>query len=224
MNLMKDIAKNNNVLREKEYVFLERVYGNLFLDKDSFKNMPKTYKFIFPTIILLIITALKIGIFGILINKVQFQQLTEQEFLEMKNSIYLGIAISTIPQVIVWATILFGIIKFLGGKGNYVNSLSIYSLSQLPVIFTSVILLIIAASQHPIILSGAGLNFDSFQEFNSAFFGYRLADLILFILSSLYVNAIAGFGLSSEHKVPAFIGLFATFLAFIATIVFYFLY
>ena len=54
------------------YRFFERFYSNMVLDKDSFVHLPSFYKFGLPAIILVVITALKLGTAAILINKIQF--------------------------------------------------------------------------------------------------------------------------------------------------------
>lgn len=206
------------------YRFFERFYSNIVLDKDSFLNMPSSYKLGLPISILIIITALKLGTVTILLNKIGFEQIPEQQYVAWVNSVYLGVAISTILQALIWSIILFGIIRFLGGRGNFLNTLSIYSISQIPILIGSLVLLLVAVGQPQIVLPGVGFDYESFVQFGIYWAGQRIADIILFIITTLYAFIMVGFGLSSEHKVPTAIGLFTATLAFISTVLFYFLF
>lgn len=221
-----------------KYTPFQRLLGHHLLDKDSFIHAPKLYMILTPIIILILIMALNVGNFAILVNKMQFIPSNYPDFAIFRESVYFGIFLTTVPQILLWAVIVHGLMVFLGGKGSFPKSLSIYSFSQIPVVIGLIILMIIALAQSttqiypygfPLMgsylleYSTVRVSYDIYQIFNVTFSAYSLASNILIPVTNLYSSVIAGFGLSSEHKTPTLVGLFVTGLAFIASMIFYFI-
>ena len=118
------------------------------------------------------------------------------------------------------------------------KTFSIYSTAQLPVVVGLIILTIVASAQtrsviypHGFPLMGSiffqyntvTFSYDIFQIFNVFSSNYTLASNIIVPITYLYAMIIAAVGLSSEHKIPLLISLFVTGLAYVATMIFYFL-
>lgn len=200
-----------------------RFIGHHLLDSSSFKGMTNSYMIIIPLIVVFVLTGLKIGNFFLLFSKIEFNPSIESEVAIVKESFIIGILSSTAPQIIIWATILFGLLRYLGGKGKYLKSLSIYCISQIPVVVGSLVLLAIAATQPEIVIQTDVADFNIFEAFNAATWGYRIADIIIVPTTFLYSHIMIAVGLSVEHETPKSIGFFASGLAYIAIMLFYFL-
>ncbi|NHK30941.1 MAG: hypothetical protein FK730_06280 [Asgard group archaeon] len=204
---------------------VRRLIGHHTLDIFSFQNMSKIYMIITPIAVLLVLLALKLGTFAILINKMDFQPSleTDVEFLRMRESLYMGILVTTIPQILLWGTLLYPLLKMLGGKGDYFKTLSIYSIAHIPVVIGAIILLFVAVAQPVVTIPTNIENFDVFAAFNFVTQGSLIANYIIFPITSLYTHVIAGTGLSAEHKMPQLLGIIIGVVASILAILFYFL-
>ena len=167
--------------------------------------------------------SLRIGIFALLVNKTNFVPYASDQVASFKQSNYLGISLSAIPQVIVWAVLIYGLMLLLGGKGKFLQSVSIYSIAQIPVVIGLLVLLFVALGQPSATIQTSIVDFEIFQAFNNAFYGYNLSNNIILPITSLYSNIIAGIGLSTEHKVPALVGIIVGIMAFIASMLFAYL-
>jgi hypothetical protein len=202
-----------------------RLIGHHKLDMFSFQNMSNLYMIITPIVILLVLLALKLGEFAILINKMDFQPSleTDVEFLRLRESLYMGILVTTIPQILLWGTLLYPLLKMLGGKGDYFKTLSIYSIAHIPVVLGAFILLIVAAAQPVVTIPTNVENFDVGAAFNFVTQGSLITNYILFPITSLYTHVIAGTGLSAEHKMPQLLGIIVGVIASILAILFQFL-
>ena len=113
---------------------LKRILGHHKFDSYSFHHLSKTYLIVVPIIVLLILMSLRIGIFALLVSKTNFVPYASDQVTSFKQSNYLGISLSAIPQVIVWAVLIYGLMLLLGGKGKFLQSVSIYSIAQIPVV------------------------------------------------------------------------------------------
>ncbi len=220
------------------YTPLQRLLGHHLLDKQSFTNMPKAYMIATPIIVVALILALNLVNFAILASKMQLVPADENAIALFKESIYFGVLISVVPQILLWSVIVHGLMVFLEGKGKFLKSLSIYSTAQIPVVLGLIILTIVASTQTRTVIYPYGFplmgsylfqqttvtfSYDIFQIFNVFSSNYTLASNIIVPLTYLYAMIIAAVGLSSEHKVPLMISLFVTGLAYVATLIFYFL-
>jgi hypothetical protein len=220
------------------YTPLQRLLGHHLLDKQSFTNMPKAYMIATPIIIVALILALNLVNFTILASKMQLVPADENTIALFKESIYFGVLVSVVPQILLWSVIVHGLMVFLEGKGKFLKSLSIYSTAQIPVVLGLIILTIVASTQTRTVIYPYGFplmgsylfqqttvtfSYDIFQIFNVFSSNYTLASNIIVPLTYLYAMIIAAVGLSSEHKVPLMISLFVTGLAYVATLIFYFL-
>ncbi|MHA1952662.1 MAG: YIP1 family protein [Candidatus Heimdallarchaeaceae archaeon] len=206
---------------------VRRIIGHHILDMPSFQNMSKIYMIITPIIVLVILVSIKLGTFAILINRMNFEPALNPdlavEFMRIKESLYLGILATTIPQILLWATLLYPLLKMLGGKGDYFRTLSIYSTAHIPVVIGSFILLLIAIAQPITPIPTNVENFSIVEAFNYVTQGYRIANFIIVPVTSLYTHVIAGTGLSAEHKMPQLLGIIVGVIASILAILFYFL-
>ena len=200
-----------------------RLIGHHLLDSSSFKGMTNSYQLIISLIVVFVLTGIKVGTFFLLFSKIEFNPAIESEVVSVKESFLIGILSSTAPQIIIWATILFGLLRYLGGKGNYLKSLSIYCISQIPVVIGTLVLLAIAATQPEVVIQTDVVDFNIFEAFNTATWGYRIADTILVPTTFLYSHIMIAIGLSVEHGTPKSIGFFVSGLAYIAVMLFYFL-
>ncbi|MHA1463478.1 MAG: YIP1 family protein [Candidatus Heimdallarchaeaceae archaeon] len=221
-----------------KYTPLQRLLGHHLLDKQSFKNMSKAYMIATPIIVLALILAFTLVNFTILSSKMQLVPADENIISLFKESIYFGILLSAVPQILLWSVIIHGLMIFLGGKGKFLKSLSIYSMSQIPVVLGLIILTVVASAQTQSVIYPYGfplmgsyllnyntvtVSYDIFQIFNVFSGNYTLASNILVPITNLYAMIIAAVGLSSEHKAPLMISLFVTGLAFVASMIFYFI-
>jgi len=202
---------------------LKRIIGHHLFDSNSFLYLSKIYLIVVPIVVLLILMSLRIGIFALLVSKASFVPFAADQVASFKQSNYLGILLSAIPQVLVWAVLIYGLMLLLGGKGKFLQSVSIYSIAQIPLVIGLLLLLFVALAQPSVTIPTSIVDFEVFQAFNNAFFGYNLANNIIFPITSLYSNIIAGIGLSAEHKVPALVGIIVGIMAFIASMVFSYL-
>ncbi len=202
---------------------LKRIVNHHLFDSYSFLYLSKTYLIVVPTVVLMVLMALRIGIFALLVSKVSFVPFAADQVASFKQSNYIGISLSAIPQVIVWSVLIYGLMLLLGGKGKFLRSVSIYSIAQIPVVIGLLVLLFVSLGQPPATIQTSIVDFEIFQGFGSAFYGYNLANNIIFPITSLYANIIAGVGLSSEHKVPALIGIIVGIMAFVASMIFSYL-
>lgn len=205
---------------------VRRIIGHHTLDMLSFQNMSNIYMIITPIVVLVLLVAIKLGTFAILINKINFEPPLNPdlavEFIRIKESLYLGILVTTIPQILLWGTLLYPLLRMLGGKGDYFKTLSIYSTAHIPTVIGSFILLLIAVAQ-PITAFPTNVeNFSIVEAFNYASQGYRIANFIILPVTSLYTHVIAGTGLSAEHKMPQLLGIIVGIIASILAILFYF--
>ncbi|MHA1483107.1 MAG: Yip1 family protein, partial [Candidatus Heimdallarchaeaceae archaeon] len=145
------MKKNVSEPEEQEdllkYTPLQRLLGHHLLDKQSFTNMPKAYMIAAPIIILALILALNFINFTILSSKMQLVPTDENILALFKESIYFGVLLSIIPQILLWAIIVHGLMIFLGGKGKFLKSLSIYSIAQIPIALGLIILTIVASAR-----------------------------------------------------------------------------
>jgi hypothetical protein len=236
------MKKNTTEPEEQEDLFkynpLQRLLGHHLLDKQSFTNMSKAYMIATPIIILALILAFNLANFTILVNKMQLIPADENLMALFKESIYFGILIGVIPQILLWSVIIHGLMIFLGGKGKFLKSLSIYSTAQIPIVLGLIILIIVASAQTRSIIypygfplmgsyllqnSTVNVSYDIIQIFNVFSGNYTLASNIIVPITSLYAMIIAAVGMSSEHKAPLMISLFVTGLAFVASMIFYFI-
>ena len=178
-----------------------------------------------PIAVLLVLLALKLGAFAVLINKMDFQPSldTDVGFLRLRESLYMGILITTIPQILLWGTLLYPLLKMLGGKGDYFKTLSIYSIAHIPVVLGALILLFVAVAQPVVTIPTNVENFDVSSAFNFVTQGSLIANYVIFPITSLYTHVIAGTGLSAEHKMPQLLGIIIGVIASILAILFYFL-
>jgi hypothetical protein len=206
---------------------IRRLIRHHTLDMLSFQNMSKAYLVVTPLLVLVILLALKLGTFAIFINKMNFDPALESdlaiEFLRTRESLYIGILITTVPQILLWATLLYPLLRMLGGKGDYFKTLSIYSIAQIPMVIGSFILLLVAVTQP---LTTIPTNVDGFSiigAFDYVTKGYNIANYIVLPITSLYTHIIAGTGLSTEHKIPQLLGIIVGIVASILAILFYFL-
>jgi hypothetical protein len=135
----------------------------------------------------------------------------------------MGILVTTIPQILLWGTLLYPLLKMLGGKGDYFKTLSIYSIAHIPVVLGAFILLIVAAAQPVVTIPTNVENFDVGTAFNFVTQGSLITNYILFPITSLYTHVIAGTGLSAEHKMPQLLGIIVGVIASILAILFQFL-
>ena len=202
---------------------LRRILKHHMLDSYSFQYLSKTYLIVVPIVVLLILMSIRIGVFALLLSKTSFVPYTADQVESFRQSNYLGISLSAIPQVIVWAVLIYGLMLLLGGKGKFWQSVSIYSIAQIPVVIGSLVLLFVALGQPPATIQTSIVDFEIFLAFNNAFHGYNLANNIILPITSLYTNIIAGVGLSTEHKVPALVGIIVGIMAFIASMLFAYL-
>ena len=204
---------------------IRRLIGHHTLDMFSFQNMSNIYMIITPIVVLLVLLALKLGTFAILINKMDFQPSldTDVEFLRLRESLYMGILITTIPQILLWGTLLYPLLRMLGGKGDYFRTLSVYSIAHIPVVLGALILLFVAAAQPVVTIPTNVENFNIESAFNFVTQGSLIANYILFPITSLYTHVIAGTGMSTEHKIPQLLGIIIGVIASILAILFYFL-
>jgi len=206
---------------------IRRLIMHHTLDLLSFQNMSKIYLIVTPIIVLVILLALKLGTFAIFINKMNFQPALESElaieFLRTRESLYMGILITTIPQILLWGTLLYPLLKMLGGKGDYFKTLSIYSIAQIPMVIGSFILLLVAVAQPLTIIPTNVEGFSIIGAFNYVTQGYTIATFVVLPITSLYTHLIAGTGLSAEHKIPQLLGVIVGIIASILAILFYFL-
>ena len=206
---------------------VRRIIGHHTLDMYSFQNMSKIYMIITPIVILVILVAIKLGTFAILINRMNFEPSLNPdlavEFMRIKESLYLGILVTTMPQILLWGTLLYPLLKMLGGKGDYFKTLSIYSTAHIPTVIGSFVLLLIAVAQPITVIPTNVENFSIVEAFNYVTQGYRIANFIIVPITSLYTHVIAGTGLSAEHKMPQLLGIIVGVIASILAIVFYFL-
>ncbi|MBY9001487.1 MAG: YIP1 family protein [Candidatus Heimdallarchaeota archaeon] len=220
------------------YTPFQRLLGHHLLEKQSFTNMPKAYLIATPIIVLALVLAFTLANFAILSSKMQLIPIDELSFSSFKESIYFGILLSSIPQILLWSLIVHGLLIFLGGKGKILKSLAIYAIAQIPLVLGLVVLTVIASTQTKTVIYPHGfplfgtylleyrtinVNYDLFQIFNVFANSYTIASNVIVPITTLYAMIIAGVGLSSEHKVPLMIGLFITGLAYIASMVFYFI-
>ncbi|NPD87961.1 MAG: hypothetical protein HGN29_04515 [Asgard group archaeon] len=206
---------------------VRRIIGHHTLDMLSFQNLSNIYMIIAPIVVLVILVAIKLGTFAILINKMNFEPSLNPnlnvDFMRIKESLYLGILVTTIPQILLWATLLYPLLKMLGGKGDYFRTLSIYSTAHIPVVIGSFILLLIAIAQPIATIPTNVENFNIVEAFNYVTQGYRIANFIILPVTSLYTHVIAGTGLGAEHKIPQLLGIIIGVIASILAILFYFL-
>jgi hypothetical protein len=206
---------------------VRRIIGHHTLDMLSFQNMSKLYMIITPVIILVILVAIKLGTLAILINRMNFEPTLSSElnieFMRIRESLYMGILVTTIPQILLWATLLYPLLKMLGGKGDYFRTLSIYSTAHIPIVIGSFILMIIAVAQPITTVPTNVENFSIIGAFNYVTQGYNLANYIILPITSLYTHLIAGSGLSAEHKMPQLLGIIVGVIASILALLFYFL-
>ncbi|MFW9851853.1 MAG: YIP1 family protein [Candidatus Thorarchaeota archaeon] len=200
-----------------------RLIGHHLLDSSSFKGMTTSYLIILPLIIVFVLTGIKVGNFFLLFSKIEFNPAIESEVASVKESFLVGILSSTAPQILIWATILYGLLRYLGGKGSYLKSLSIYCISQIPVVIGALVLLAIAATQPEVVIQTDVADFNIFEAFNTATWGYKIADTILIPTTFLYSHIMIAIGLSIEHETPKSIGFFVSGMAYIAVMLFYFL-
>jgi len=215
--------KENGFANPYKTAPFRRLIGHHLLDSSSFKGMADLYLIVVPLIVLIILTSIRVGNFFLLFSKIEFIPPIESEVASVKESFIIGILSSTAPQIIIWATILFGLLRYLGGKGKYLKSLSIYCISQIPVVVGAIVLLAIAATQPDVIINTDVANFNIFEAFNAATWGYKIADSILIPTTFLYSHIMIAIGLSVEHEVPKSIGFFVSGMAYIAAMLFYFL-
>ena len=145
------------------------------------------------------------------------------EFLRTRESLYMGILITTIPQILLWGTLLYPLLKMLGGKGDYFKTLSIYSIAQIPMVIGSFILLLVAVAQPLTTIPTNVEGFSIIGAFNYVTQGYNIANFIVLPITSIYTHIIAGTGLSAEHKIPQLLGVIVGIIASILAILFYFL-
>lgn len=200
-----------------------RLVGHHLLDSSSFKGMTNSYLIIIPVIIVFVLTGIKVGNFFLLFSKIEFNPAIESEVASVKESFLFGILSSTAPQIIIWATILYGLLRYLGGKGNYLKTLSVYCISQIPIVVGALVLLVVAAIQPEVVIQTDVADFNIFEAFNTATLGYKIADAIIIPTTFLYSHIMIAIGLSAEHETPKSIGFFVSGLAYVAVMLFYFL-
>ncbi|MHA2358332.1 MAG: YIP1 family protein [Candidatus Heimdallarchaeaceae archaeon] len=215
---------------------LYRLVDHHLLRSDSFVGLSKEYMIIVPTIALLILLALKLGNFSLLINRISFGPGLEEELPKFKESIYFGLLITSIPQVILWASLIHPLLKFLGGQGKYSNSLVVYSIAQIPIVVGMLLLFVFALIQpstsvyslttltEPTITTiTLEPNFFLLVSFNSVTRMYRIAETVILPITSLYSHLIAGVGFSAVHKIPKALGIIIGVVAYITSMLFYFI-
>jgi len=202
--------------------FLRRIVGHHLLDSKSYQGMSTVYLLIGPIIVLLILVSLRLAIFASLTNNITFDPSIDDDFKSFKESYYIATPLSSILQVLFWGVIMFGIFRYLGGKGKVGKTLAIYCISLVPVVLGTAVLLIFASTQPSLLITSNSTDFvieGSFKGFTS----FNLANNILIPIIYLYSHVIAAVGLSAEHKIPLVIGGLVTGMAYIASMVFYFL-
>ncbi len=201
---------------------LKRIMGHHLLDSSSFLNISKFYYICVPIIVLILLMSLRLGVFALLLSKSDFVPFVEEQVNSFKESYYLGISLTAVPQILVWSVLVYGLMILMGGKGKFLRSVSIFSIAQIPIVLGLIILLFIGIAQPEATISTSILVEEIFTSFNTAFSGYNLANNILYPITSFYSSLIAGVGLSTEHKVPALIGVIAGIMAFVASMIFYY--
>ena len=151
-----------------------------------------------------------------------FDPLIDEDFTNFKESYYIGIPISSILQVLFWGVIMFGVFRYLGGKGKVSKTLAIYCISLIPVVLGTAVLLIFASTQPSLLIISNSTDFVIEGSFKG-FTGFNLINNILIPIVYFYSHVIAAVGLSAEHKIPLVIGGLVAGMAYIASMVFYFL-
>ncbi len=208
----------NGTLDTDEYAnstFLRRIVGHHLLDSKSYQGMSTVYLIIVPIIVLLILVSLRLAIFASLTNNITFDPSIDDVFKNFKESYYIATPLSSILQVLFWGVIMFGIFRYLGGKGKVGKTLAIYCMSLIPVVLGTAVLLIFASTQPSLLIFSNSTDFvieGSYRVFTS-----------LIPIVYLYSHVIAAVGLSTEHKIPLVIGGLVAGMAYIASMVFYFL-
>ncbi|MHA1304438.1 MAG: YIP1 family protein, partial [Candidatus Heimdallarchaeaceae archaeon] len=125
--------------------------------------------------------------------------------IDFKNNLILS-ALLTPASLLLWSLLMYSMMTFMGGKGKYLRSLAIYSLSQIPIVIGDLILLIVAFTQ-PVIIANGNLDPGSFTELTYTYFkGHSIASFIIIPITVLYSNLIAGIGMSADHKAPELLG------------------
>lgn len=215
----------NGTLDTDEYAnstFLRRIVGHHLLDSKSYQGMSTVYLIIVPIIVLLILVSLRLAIFASLTNNITFDPSIDDVFKNFKESYYIATPLSSILQVLFWGVIMFGIFRYLGGKGKVGKTLAIYCMSLIPVVLGTAVLFIFASTQPSLLIFSNSTDFvieGSYRVFTS----FNLANNILIPIVYLYSHVIAAVGLSTEHKIPLVIGGLVAGMAYIASMVFYFL-
>lgn len=219
------MAIENETLDKDEYTnstFLRRIVGHHLLDSKSYQGMSTVYLTVVPIIVLLILVGLKIVIFASLTKNITFDPSIDEDFTNFKESYYIGIPISSILQVLFWGVIMFGVFRYLGGKGKVSKTLAIYCISLIPVVLGTAVLLIFASTQPSLLIISNSTDFVIEGSFKG-FTGFNLINNILIPIVYFYSHVIAAVGLSAEHKIPLVIGGLVAGMAYIASMVFYFL-
>jgi len=214
----------------------KRLIDHSLLRSESFLGLSKEYMVIIPAIVLLVLLALKLSNFALLINRISFGPGLEEELPKFKESIYFGILITSIPQVLLWASLIHPLLKFLGGQGKYSKSLVVYSIAQIPIVAGTLVLFIFALFQpstsiyslvtlmEPTVTSVTlEPNFFLLVTFNSATKMYRIVETVVLPITSLHSHLIAGVGFSAVHKIPKPLGIIVGVIAYITSMLFYFL-
>ena len=219
------MEKENETLDTDEHTnstSLKRIVGHHLLDSKSYHDMSTVYLIIVPIIVLLILVSLRLAIFTSLTNNITFDPSIDDVFKNFKESYYIATSLSSLLQVLFWGVIMFGVFRYLGGKGKVGKTLAIYCISLIPVVLGTAVLLIFASTQPSLLIISNSTDFFIEGSFKG-FTGFNLANNILIPIVYLYSHVIAAVGLSAEHKIPLVIGGLVAGMAYIASMVFYFL-
>lgn len=215
----------NETLDKDEYTnstFLRRIVGHHLLDSKSYHGISTVYLIIVPTIVLLILVSLRLAIFASLTNNITFDPSIDDDFKNFKESYYIATPLSSILQVLFWGVIMFGVFRYLGGKGKVGKTLAIYCISLIPVVLGTAVLLILASTQPSLLIISNSTGFVIEGSFKG-FTGFNLVNNILIPIVYFYSHVIAAVGLSAEHKIPLVIGGLVVGMTYISSMVFYFL-
>ena len=184
---------------------LKRLIGHHIFSYDSFNNMSTSYLAVTSIIVIVLLTAFTVGNILVFISKFELSEPLGIGWEDFRGSMILSASL-TFLSVLLWGILMHSAMAFMGGKGNLIRSIAIYSIAQIPVVIRDFILLIIAFTL-PVISTSGDLDPGSYINLTETYFtSHNIASYILIPLSLLYSNLIAGVGISAEHKGPKFLG------------------
>ncbi len=185
----------------------------------SFTDLPSKYLIYTSITMIIFLITFKLANILVLLSKFNLNGDIGSGWIDFRNNLILSAMLTPLSPLL-WGTLLYAIIAFMGGKGKYRRSIAIYLIAQCPVIIGDIILFIIAFTQPTINIAGSALK-EQFMQLSATYFkSHNIATMIIEVITTIYANLVGGIGMSADQKAPELLGIIAGLVIATITIVF----